>query len=578
MNTRLPRLLAALVRLMVLGTLAVEAAGPALAASPLPDNPPGPFSIYLPFVVKPGPAGSPPVIQSFTANPASVTAGQASMLTWSVTGATSLSLAPAIGAVTGASQVVNPNTTTEYTLTATNAHGSVSARATVTVGSAPPAAGSFFIVPLPSIDRPTSRPTVKVDAAGGVHVAFTPDSNTTADPTRPAYYAYCPANCASAAAFTIVPLGNNVQFANLALDPAGRPRLLLRLAAGNMLAYQYWTCDGGCTSPGAWTNGTVIYTFARPVATGEPFSQAFAVDGQGRAHFVYYDAGSSIDDPHWGMFYTYCASGCTAPANWQEVRLLDDSFASDFALTLSPAGQPRLAYTTYDSANYVHFLAYAECNASCGLLANWSGSLLAQTVSASVMDDPVFALRTDSNGRPRMALYTGTGVGGDLPPNRLLYLGCDAADCGSAADWWALDPGFTDTHGAGGVDLALDGQNRPRIAYHAPLAAGFGLYYAWCNAACATSAQGWQNLEIEPSEQVNQELPIPPAAGCPFPQCNPPVPACTVSFWDTGVRASLALDGAGNPRLAYDADHEQGGACGTHTDTRLTRFALLNQP
>jgi hypothetical protein len=44
------------------------------------------------------------------------------------------------------------------------------------------------------------------------------------------------------------------------------------------------------------------------------------------------------------------------------------------------------------------------------------------------------------------------------------------------------------------------------------------------------------------------------------------------------VRASLALDGSGNPRIVYDADHEQGGACGTHTDTRLTRFALLNQP
>jgi hypothetical protein len=578
MKTRSPRLLATVIGLMVLSTLTVTVAGPILAAPSVPTDPAGSFSLYLPYVLRPGSGGSPPIIQSFTAEPASIAAGQASTLRWSVTGATSLSLSPGIGTVAGSSRAVNPSATTEYTLTAGNAFGSASAKTTVTVGSAPPPAGSFFIVPIANIDRPTSRPTVKVDAAGGVHVTFTPDSNTTTDPIRPVYYAYCPANCTSAAAFTIVPLGNNVQFANLALDSAGHPRLLLRLPAGNMFAYQYWTCDDNCLSPVQWTNGIIAYAHARPVASGEPFSQAFAVDAQGRPNFVYYDAGADSEDPHWGAFYTYCASACTAPANWQEVRLLSDSFASDFALALSPTGQPRLAYTTYDRENYVHFLAYAQCQAGCGTAGNWSGSLLAQTVSASVMDDPVFALRTDSNGQPRLALYTGSGVGGDLPPNRLLYLGCDAADCGPAQGWWALDLDFADTHGADGVDLALDGQNRPRIAYHAPLAAGFGLYYAWCNTGCSASAENWQNREIEPSEQVNQELPIPPAAGCPFPQCNPPVPACTVAFWDTGVRPSLALDAASNPRIAYDADHEQGGACGMYTDTRLTRFALLNQP
>jgi hypothetical protein len=230
-----------------------------------------------------------------------------------VAGATSLSLAPGVGAVTGTSRVVNPAVTTEYTLTATNALGSASAKATVTVGSAP-AAASFFIVPIANIDRPTSRPTVKVDAAGGVRVAFTPDSNTTTDPTRPAYYAYCPANCTSASAFTIVPLGGNVQFANLALDPAGHPRLLLRLAAGNMLAYQYWACNNACASPGQWTGGAVVYSYARPIATGEPFSQAFAVDGQGRVHFVYYDAGDGSENSHWGMYYFRSATRLCRPA------------------------------------------------------------------------------------------------------------------------------------------------------------------------------------------------------------------------------------------------------------------------
>ena len=63
------------------------------------------------------------------------------------------------------------------------------------------------------------------------------------------------------------------------------------------------------------------------------------------------------------------------------------------------------------------------------------------------------------------------------------------------------------------------------------------------------------------TEQVDQELPIPTEGPCPFPACNPPQPACTLSFWDTGVRPSLAMDPAGNLRVAYDANHHQGGAC-----------------
>jgi hypothetical protein len=43
-----------------------------------------------------------------------------------------------------------------------------------------------------------------------------------------------------------------------------------------------------------------------------------------------------------------------------------------------------------------------------------------------------------------------------------------------------------------------------------------------------------------------------------------------------GIRACLALDADGRPRIAYDANHEQGGACGTFTDTKLTRFVQFN--
>jgi len=79
-------------------------------------------------------APAPPVISSFVANPISIASGSSSTLSWSVTGATSLSISPTVGTVTGLTQkVVTPSATTTYVLTATNSGGSITASATVTV-------------------------------------------------------------------------------------------------------------------------------------------------------------------------------------------------------------------------------------------------------------------------------------------------------------------------------------------------------------------------------------------------------------------------------------------------------------
>ncbi len=81
-----------------------------------------------------------PVIASFTASPASVAPGGSSTLSWSVSGATSLSIDGGVGTVTGTSVPVTPGATTTYTLTAVNAAGStLSAPVTVTVAVGPPA-------------------------------------------------------------------------------------------------------------------------------------------------------------------------------------------------------------------------------------------------------------------------------------------------------------------------------------------------------------------------------------------------------------------------------------------------------
>jgi hypothetical protein len=92
-----------------------------------------------------GPAqGSLPTITRFTASPAKVLPGQPSTLSWSVIGATSLTMGSGSGAgavtgtpVDGTSVIVTPATMTSYTLTASNDNGSTTASVTVMAGRPP---------------------------------------------------------------------------------------------------------------------------------------------------------------------------------------------------------------------------------------------------------------------------------------------------------------------------------------------------------------------------------------------------------------------------------------------------------
>ncbi len=84
------------------------------------------------------PPSSLPVV-SFTASPTSISAGGSSALSWNVTGVSSVTIAPGSGALPpSGNATVSPAATTTYTLTATNAAGTVTRPVTVTVGAAPP--------------------------------------------------------------------------------------------------------------------------------------------------------------------------------------------------------------------------------------------------------------------------------------------------------------------------------------------------------------------------------------------------------------------------------------------------------
>src|SRR6185503_10821032 len=87
--------------------------------------------------VPPPPPPTPAPTATFSAAPASVTAGQASVLSWNTTNAASVSIDQWICAVAvSGTRSVSPSATTTYKVTATNATGSVTATTTVTVTAA----------------------------------------------------------------------------------------------------------------------------------------------------------------------------------------------------------------------------------------------------------------------------------------------------------------------------------------------------------------------------------------------------------------------------------------------------------
>jgi hypothetical protein len=127
-------------------------------------------------VVPPQPPGL-PIIASFTATPSDVLVGGSATLAWIVVDATSLSISPDVGDVTGiTSTTVQPATTTLYTLTATNGAGSITASVTLNVTDRPPTGLTYATNPASyTLNTPIADNVPTVTGGPATSFAVTPE-------------------------------------------------------------------------------------------------------------------------------------------------------------------------------------------------------------------------------------------------------------------------------------------------------------------------------------------------------------------------------------------------------------------
>jgi len=130
-------------------------------------------SVTVQIVVAGAPSGL-PVISSFVASPATISSGGSTTLSWSVLNATTVTIDHGLGSFAASgSKSVSPSATTTYLLTATNAAGSTTASALVTVSATPgdaPDINHFSVTPS-SIDEGDSA-TLTWDVSNATSVSI----------------------------------------------------------------------------------------------------------------------------------------------------------------------------------------------------------------------------------------------------------------------------------------------------------------------------------------------------------------------------------------------------------------------
>lgn len=426
-------------------------------------------------------------------------------------------------------------------------------------GGEPPADGNSpsgaFFLPTGEPDN-TAAPVIEVDAAGGIHAVYPAFAG------GGAYYAYCASDCRGPDDVKVVRLETEGTTANvmLALDAEGTPHVLLSAYA----SVYYAACEGDCTQASSWTTTRILDHAGDREVTGE----AFALDGAGRPRFLmhtyvaYLGIGQKPPETH----YVTCDGDCGAASSWTAHKIADQIWRSS-SLRIDATGRPRVATVAMvvaDDQSTQNIGAYVACDGDCTLADSWVGQGLAPAFYSdleAVAMKPAVSLALTRDGAPRVVLMSQD----DFSQRNISYWACDE---GCAASPWRGTI-LSDGNGLGaGLDLALDGADRPRFAY----TFDYNILLARCDDAdCASPDAAWGVKKVEAGAEM------PPDTIFLYPNC-------VVSAWFLHS-PSLALTTRGEPRVGYQARDISGGFqnpdphntpdCVAGTDMTWSRVALL---
>lgn len=406
----------------------------------------------------------------------------------------------------------------------------------------------------------TSSAAMQTDATGGIHVGYYYYEAQFDDAPNYAMYAYCASDCEQLANWQQVALAQDrdVIEVQLALTAAGQPRMLIRAVSTVYPAgkdYLYAACDQNCTSSTNWQIGYVLSsdgTDILDVNDDNSPQRSFALDPQDRPRFLYQDRNYANAEPdHYGHYYVSCNSNCIGGTpetpTWQQTRITEE-YRSDFqyeyeiinypSLTFTQAGAPRVLGVLYPTSHSAtpEGIYYFGCDNGCDDRANWQRVWLLDRGSGTEVS---WDLTLDSQDRPRLALYRGTGT---FEAEKVLYIWCNETclDQATKDDHWQFnDPGVAATDGRHPA-LALDSQERPHIAYTDQTVGGLG--YVWCSANCESDSPTWHHQAIEGATDLHADWPV----AIP--------PACDTGLWH-GLTPVLSLSSTDQPTVAYDTTY-----------------------
>lgn len=422
----------------------------------------------------------------------------------------------------------------------------------------PQSTGAHFFLPTQEPEN-TSAPTVEVDAAGNVHSVYPAYAG------GDAFYSFCASDgsCTGSESAKVVHFQVDASVSNtmLALTKDGKPRVLFA-------TYQqvYWgECDANCGERSSWTFASILNHGSKRQVTGE----ALALDAQGRPRFLMhtYRALFGIGQQAPEEIYAQCDASCDKPESWRYDVVAPEIWDGSH-LRFDAQGRAHVATTVVPfegNAPKDPVTAYLRCDAAdCGANDAFRGIGFVPPYESrvdAVTMLPAVSLALTKAGEPRVALIGKSAAG----KKQLIYFAC-TGDCKTLAGWKGTELTSHDAIGSG-LDLALDANDHPRLAY----TFNYNILYRYCDEAnCATDEAKWDDGLVEASSN------IPPDHIFLWENC-------TIGAWFLHD-PSIALTRDGKLRVGYQARDLSGGftrpdptkpGCVPGLDMTFARMAIM---